>query len=1191
MRSTIKALTGGLAILLLAIAPPRQKISELPELSLPENTETPRALTARVVSPHVGTELSSELVEADSTSQGSLNRHPAFEAFGHWFDRYENATVKTAELLQQGERIAVERRTALAELIENDPEQALRMAVPYEHRKVLPPAIARHLEERVSGYGNFDLIGVAPGYGAAEGKSIERLVTVGERTFKASVYGRRLAAAGMQKIPLHGIAIGNSLAVAEHPVRVLGATEAADRLAGLPASAAECPISQNPGNAAYAAEVGGVAQYFCHDGHIEALNRQFEDAESGTLARQSLYKANENWTQGAKSLLFIRVNFPDDPAETITAKAAADLMAKTDEFFRVNSYAKLSISSTITPLVTLPNNKAFYRASTVELNFKQVIDDARAVAAASGFDTANYDLDCVHLNGTVVSPRGYIGQKGATLSDQRVAAACHELGHNLGLSHANGWSTFDGSIIGKGYNAEYKNIFDTMGDTSGIPGHYNACYKNWLNWLPDSTVQTIEQDGIYRLYAFDVASLEPGRAYALQMVKDSDRDYWIETRQNSPLVTMGDLLINWSPRYMSPGGTELLDMVPAGWGGFYDAQLKIGHSFYDPELGLKIIPLARTGTTPESVDILVKHVHYLSASAQATDQDANFNVSIAEPGQYSVWCRTLGPYGTIGITVDGNPIALGSLETKGGTDWIWSRMMDDSGKPTLLSLTAGPHDLRITGHLQIDSIVVTDDPTIELPPVLSTIPDQTTTVGKPVFVVCSVLVPGRGSARLDVSSSNETVVAHDNIFLDSQGPNEQIWITPEPQALGATTITLTATTPGGQSASTSFNLIVIGDVQAAVDLAPLGDAVRLPVGNFVDHVIIRRDLVLEGADTAQTIIDAAGYGVGLTILSNAVVTVKNLTIRNAQGGVRNSGVAYLLDCAIDHNIGASHGGGGIWNAPDAVMTVERCTISANRCNFLGGGIYNAGSLQIVNSTISGNRTVSADGGGILNSGVCVAIHTTVAFNRAPGGGGIANRGLMSLGNSIISNNTADSDNTADLKGDFISRGYNLVNRTGGFTLNGDLTGNILGADPRLAPLQDNGGPTFTHALAGDSPALDAGIADGLALDQRGSPRLLDSATVPNAGDGADIGAFEFVPDSSEIGPLNGRTVSPRLILGVDQGEVIVSLDGTSQSAWLIEASSDFVTWERVGMLRPDQTNIRDPVAQQVARRFYRARQY
>ena len=32
------------------------------------------------------------------------------------------------------------------------------------------------------------------------------------------------------------------------------------------------------------------------------------------------------------------------------------------------------------------------------------------------------------------------------------------------------------------------------------------------------------------------------------------------------------------------------------------------------------------------------------------------------------------------------------------------------------------------------------------------------------------------------------------------------------------------------------------------------------------------------------------------------------------------------------------------------------------------------------------------------------------------------------------------------------------------------------ADPGLLPLADNGGPTLTHALQPDSPALDMGVA-------------------------------------------------------------------------------------------------------------------
>ena len=80
------------------------------------------------------------------------------------------------------------------------------------------------------------------------------------------------------------------------------------------------------------------------------------------------------------------------------------------------------------------------------------------------------------------------------------------------------------------------------------------------------------------------------------------------------------------------------------------------------------------------------------------------------------------------------------------------------------------------------------------------------------------------------------------------------------------------------------------------------------------------------------------------------------------------------------------------------------------------------------------------------------------------------------------------------------------------------TGNLVGLDPKLGPLQDNGGPTPTIALLPGSPAIGAG-SDPLNLtsDQRGySPRVVGTA--------ADIGAYEVgatAPSSGGGGGTGG----------------------------------------------------------------------
>ena len=55
-----------------------------------------------------------------------------------------------------------------------------------------------------------------------------------------------------------------------------------------------------------------------------------------------------------------------------------------------------------------------------------------------------------------------------------------------------------------------------------------------------------------------------------------------------------------------------------------------------------------------------------------------------------------------------------------------------------------------------------------------------------------------------------------------------------------------------------------------------------------------------------------------------------------------------------------------------------------------------------------------------------------------------------------------------------SQGYNLIGNTTGTTIIGTTTGNILGQDPMLTQLIDNGGPTLTQALLPGSPAIDKG---------------------------------------------------------------------------------------------------------------------
>jgi hypothetical protein len=113
-------------------------------------------------------------------------------------------------------------------------------------------------------------------------------------------------------------------------------------------------------------------------------------------------------------------------------------------------------------------------------------------------------------------------------------------------------------------------------------------------------------------------------------------------------------------------------------------------------------------------------------------------------------------------------------------------------------------------------------------------------------------------------------------------------------------------------------------------------------------------------------------------------------------------------------------------------------------------------------------------------------------------------------------------------GTVTSNGYNLSSDDGGGFLT--ATGDQINTDPKLGPLQDNGGPTFTHAVLTGSPAIDQGYNfSGSTTDQRGTgfARTVDLGfPKPMGGDGTDIGAFEVQSSAPCPQPQGYRKNNP-----------------------------------------------------------------
>ncbi|MCR4410833.1 MAG: Ig-like domain-containing protein [Thermoguttaceae bacterium] len=273
------------------------------------------------------------------------------------------------------------------------------------------------------------------------------------------------------------------------------------------------------------------------------------------------------------------------------------------------------------------------------------------------------------------------------------------------------------------------------------------------------------------------------------------------------------------------------------------------------------------------------------------------------------------------------------------------------------------------------------------------------------------------------------------------------------------------------------------------------------------------------------------YGLGGAISNNGTLTIldsrfENNSASNAGGAIYVGGSGATTTIRNTAFVGNSaSGGGAIYNHQR--MTIENSTFTGNRAEVdgqgNGGAINNQsdGTLNLVNSTVSGNTSIF--GGGIINYGTLDVLNSTIVNNVGRWGGGIDAQKTEFLENTIIANNRADVSGP-DVRSAVTSRGHNLVGNTAGSSGFG-AAGDLLGVDPLLGPLADNGGPTQTHALLPGSPAIDAAnSAAAPATDQRGVPR-------PQGAE-ADIGAFELLGNGPPVATDDTYTMDEDGILNV-----------------------------------------------------------
>lgn len=365
---------------------------------------------------------------------------------------------------------------------------------------------------------------------------------------------------------------------------------------------------------------------------------------------------------------------------------------------------------------------------------------------------------------------------------------------------------------------------------------------------------------------------------------------------------------------------------------------------------------------------------------------------------------------------------------------------------------------------------------------------------------------------------------------------------------------LFATTAGSILASDLLverNVAQIGGGGAYVDSGELTlDAVQVQ-GNSSERIgggLLARGSATLRLEATDVLTNTAETGGGIAALENdglaPNVVIENSTISD------NEAYGHEPDEEDEDVMGY---GGGIYG-DGATIALRRSTVSGND-GVKGGGVASTGSIVMENATVSDNAAIDG-GGGMWLEGSAALAHLTVSGNvadpEALGGAAVYISGTMPVEVSgTIFAPGLGAPNCAVGGGRLSSKGYN-IDADGSCGLAGE--GDLSEVDPLLDPLGWNGGRTRTHALAEDSPALDA-VATGNCLDagsapldhdQRGGPRPVDGD-----GDGSaacDIGSFEFDPSFS---PPPTSTPSPTRTPGPGEtptpgDEAIIYLPSTSR---------------------------------------------
>jgi hypothetical protein len=456
----------------------------------------------------------------------------------------QTPAAQKAQLLTQLRAMASQRQQTMSSLIQSNPGDFLRVAIPSDIRGTMPAAVQSFIEQQVQAQGTLEILHAdfgGPTKGLTGGKFYYHLNTA------TSVLTLHFS----EKTPTHlltgavvranGVRLGNDVALA-------------------------CCSATNTSN-------------------LQALSSVVPN------------------TFGAQSTLVMLVNFQDNTTQPYTLSTAQDVVFnQTSNFDMENSLQQAWLTGTVIGWYTLPMS-----STTCDYGSIASYADQAATAAGvnlSNYKHHVYAFPSVNPCGWwgLGTVGGSPSQAWINGSIQ-LKVVGHEMGHNLGLYHSHSMSCGTTQTLCSSPSiSEYGDSIDMMGSPGA--GHFNAFQKErlgWLNYGISPPITTIQSSGTYSIGPYES---QDSITKALRILQSTDPTtgaktwYYVEFRQptgvdsflsNNSNVQNGVLVHSGTDN--DANSSELLNLAPS-LNSFYTSALDVGQSFIDAAAGLTLQTLS-----------------------------------------------------------------------------------------------------------------------------------------------------------------------------------------------------------------------------------------------------------------------------------------------------------------------------------------------------------------------------------------------------------------------------------------------------------------------------------------------------------------------------------------------------------------------------------------------------------------------